>query len=157
RERARNSERSSASQKTSDGQKPSEKLSDKVEVIINKVAGALGLDPSLIKAVVKTESNFNQKAVSSAGAKGLMQLMPKTAKEMGVEDPFNPFENIWGGARYLKKMLDRHGGDLNKALAAYNWGPGNLAKHGSSRMPGETRKYIEVVNRHYARFKKELA
>ncbi|MDR2142573.1 MAG: lytic transglycosylase domain-containing protein [Deltaproteobacteria bacterium] len=128
---------------------------EKINGIINKVAEALGLDPSLIKAVVKTESNFNQKAISRAGAKGLMQLMPTTAKEMGVSDPFNPFENIWGGARYLKKMLDRHGGDLNQALAAYNWGPGNLERHGSSRMPGETRRYIEVVNRNYARFKKE--
>jgi soluble lytic murein transglycosylase-like protein len=123
--------------------------------IIDKVAGALGLDPALVKAVVKTESNFNHKAVSKAGAKGLMQLMPKTAKEMGVEDPFNAFENIWGGARYLKKMLDRHGGNLNKALAAYNWGPGNLDRHGDGSLPGETRRYIEAVNRNYVRFKKE--
>ncbi|MDR1086318.1 MAG: lytic transglycosylase domain-containing protein [Deltaproteobacteria bacterium] len=128
---------------------------DKINSMINKVGEALGIDPSLIRAVVKTESNFNQKAVSRAGAKGLMQLMPKTAQEMGVSDPFNPFENIWGGARYLKKMLDRHGGNLNKALAAYNWGPGNLDRHGSSRMPTETRRYIEVVNRNYSRFKKE--
>ncbi|MDR2422864.1 MAG: lytic transglycosylase domain-containing protein [Deltaproteobacteria bacterium] len=128
---------------------------DKLDAIIKKVGEALGLDPSLIKAVVKTESNFNQKAVSKAGAKGLMQLMPKTAKEMGVDDPFNAFENIWGGARYLKKMLDRQGGNLNNALAAYNWGPGNLDRHGSSRLPGETRRYIEAVNRNYARFKKE--
>ncbi|MDR1577865.1 MAG: lytic transglycosylase domain-containing protein [Deltaproteobacteria bacterium] len=128
---------------------------EKIDAIINNVAEAIGLDPSLIKAVVKTESNFNQKAVSRAGAQGLMQLMPGTAKEMGVEDPFNPLDNVWGGARYLKKMLDRQGGDLNQALAAYNWGPGNLARHGADRLPGETRKYIEAVNRNYARFKKE--
>jgi hypothetical protein len=127
----------------------------KIEAIIQKVAGALGLDPALIKAVVKTESNFNQTAVSKAGAKGLMQLMPKTAKEMGVSDPFNPLENIWGGARYLKSMLDRHNGNLNQALAAYNWGPGNLDRNGSSRLPKETRRYIEMVNRNYARYKKE--
>ncbi|MDR0550181.1 MAG: lytic transglycosylase domain-containing protein [Deltaproteobacteria bacterium] len=126
-----------------------------VEGLIAKVATALGLDSALIKAVVKTESNFNQKAVSKAGAKGLMQLMPATAKEMGVNDPFNPLENIWGGARYLKRMLDRHGGDLNTALAAYNWGPGNVDRHGDSRLPKETRRYIEAVNRNYARFKKE--
>jgi hypothetical protein len=130
-------------------------LIEKIDGIIAKVSGALGLDPNLVKAVVKTESNFDQKAVSKAGAKGLMQLMPTTAKEMGVSDPFNPFENIWGGARYLKRMLDRQGGDLNKALAAYNWGPGNLDRYGGARLPKETRRYIEAVNRNYAQYKKE--
>ncbi|MDR2302072.1 MAG: transglycosylase SLT domain-containing protein [Deltaproteobacteria bacterium] len=127
--------------------------------IIQRVSEALGMDPSLIKAVIKTESNFNRKAVSSAGAKGLMQLMPGTAKEMGVKDPFNPLDNIWGGARYLKRMLDSYGGNLNKALAAYNWGPGNVNRHGtaSKNMPRETRRYIEVVNRNYNRFKKTPA
>jgi hypothetical protein len=128
---------------------------ENIDAIINKVGDALGLDPSLIKAVVKTESNFDEKAVSRAGAKGLMQLMPGTAKEMGVSDPFNPFENIWGGARYLKKMLDRHGGNVNKALAAYNWGPGNFDRSGGVSLPRETRRYIEVVNRNYDRFKRE--
>ncbi|MDR1109863.1 MAG: lytic transglycosylase domain-containing protein [Deltaproteobacteria bacterium] len=124
--------------------------------IIMRVGEALGLDPSLIKAVIKTESNFNDKAVSPAGAKGLMQLMPGTAREMGVKDPFNPLDNIWGGARYLKKMLDSYGGNLNKALAAYNWGPGNFNRHGGGgNMPRETRRYIEVVNRNYNRFKKD--
>jgi soluble lytic murein transglycosylase-like protein len=130
-----------------------------IDAIIKRVSEALGLDPSLIKAVIQTESNFNQKAVSSAGAKGLMQLMPGTAKEMGVKDPFNPLDNIWGGARYLKRMLDNYGGNLNKALAAYNWGPGNVNRHGtaSKNMPRETRRYIEVVNRNYNRFKKSTA
>ncbi|MDR2386785.1 MAG: lytic transglycosylase domain-containing protein [Deltaproteobacteria bacterium] len=130
-----------------------------VNEIIQRVSQALGLDPSLIKAVIQTESNFNRKAVSSAGAKGLMQLMPGTAKEMGVKDPFNPLDNIWGGARYLKRMLDSYGGNLNKALAAYNWGPGNVNRHGtaSKNLPRETRRYIEVVNRNYKRFKKSTA
>ncbi|MDR1164431.1 MAG: lytic transglycosylase domain-containing protein [Deltaproteobacteria bacterium] len=127
----------------------------KFEAIINRAAKALGLDPNLIRAVIKAESNFNPKAVSSAGAKGLMQLMPRTAKEMGVSDPFDPLENVWGGARYLKSMLDRHGGNVNKALAAYNWGPGNLDRHGyGGNMPRETRRYIDVVNRNYQEFKK---
>ncbi len=109
----------------------------------------------LVKMVIKTESNFKHTAVSKAGAKGLMQLMPGTAKELGVEDPFNPIENIWGGARYLKKMLDRHGGNINKALASYNWGPGNFDKYGQGgNMPRETRNYISIVNQHYAKFKK---
>jgi soluble lytic murein transglycosylase-like protein len=128
----------------------------KLDDIIKRVGEALNLDPHLIKAVIKTESNFNHKAVSSAGAKGLMQLMPGTAKEMGVKDPFNPLDNIWGGARYLKQMLDSYGGNLNKALAAYNWGPGNVNRHGagSKNMPRETRRYIEVVNRNYKSFKR---
>jgi soluble lytic murein transglycosylase-like protein len=128
-----------------------------IDTIVNKVGQALGLDPSLIKAVIKTESNFNHKAVSPAGAQGLMQLMPGTAREMGVKDPFSPLDNIWGGARYLKRMLDSHGGNLNRALAAYNWGPGNLQKYGNKRMPRETRRYIEVVNRNYANFKKQTS
>ncbi|MDR2461383.1 MAG: lytic transglycosylase domain-containing protein [Deltaproteobacteria bacterium] len=127
-----------------------------IDSIIKRVGEALDLDPALIKAVVKTESNYNPNAVSHAGAKGLMQLMPRTAKEMGVQDPFDPLQNIWGGAKYLKRMLERQGGNLNKALAAYNWGPGNLARNGyGNNMPQETRRYIEVVNRNYKKYQKQ--
>ncbi|MDR1050050.1 MAG: lytic transglycosylase domain-containing protein [Deltaproteobacteria bacterium] len=134
-------------------------VSGEVEAIIKKVGEALGLDPSLIRAVIKTESNFNSRAVSPAGAKGLMQLMPGTAKDMGVKDPFDVLENIWGGARYLKQQLDNFGGNLDKALAAYNWGPGNFRRHGGGgkNMPRETRRYIEAVNRNYDRFKSQDA
>lgn len=129
---------------------------EKLDRLVNKVALALGMDSSLVKAVIKTESNFNHKAVSPAGAKGLMQLMPGTASDMGVKDPFNPVENIWGGSRYLKKMLDRHDGSLNKALASYNWGPGNFDRYGKNgNMPGETRRYISLVNKYYAQFKQD--
>lgn len=128
---------------------------DAIDKIVGKVSVALGIDPNLVKAVIKTESNFKHTAVSKAGAKGLMQLMPGTARELGVEDPFNPIENIWAGARYLKKMLDRHGGNINKALASYNWGPGNFDRYGrGGNMPKETRNYISIVNQHYAKFKK---
>lgn len=130
---------------------------EKLDQIVDKVSLALDMDASLIKAVIKTESNFNHTAVSKAGAQGLMQLMPGTAKELGVKDPFNPVENIWGGARYLKQMLDRHRGNLDKALASYNWGPGNFDRYGKSRMPRETRNYIARVNQHYAAFKKSDA
>ncbi|MDR1921684.1 MAG: lytic transglycosylase domain-containing protein [Candidatus Adiutrix sp.] len=127
-----------------------------IDKIVDKVSLALGLDANLVKAVIKTESNFDHKAVSRAGAKGLMQLMPGTARELGVGDPFNPVENIWGGARYLKKMLDRHGGNINKALASYNWGPGNFDRFGGGgALPAETRRYIEKVNRHYANFSRD--
>jgi soluble lytic murein transglycosylase-like protein len=131
-----------------------EKLtSEQLDKLVKKVAQALNMDPNLIKAVIKAESNFNPKAVSKAGAKGLMQLMPGTAKELGVKDPFNPVENVWAGARYLKKMLDRHSGNINNALASYNWGPGNFDRHGKQRLPGETRRYITTVNKHYASLK----
>jgi soluble lytic murein transglycosylase-like protein len=86
-----------------------------------------------------------------------MQLMPATARELGVKDPFNPVENIWAGARYLKKMLDRHSGNINNALASYNWGPGNFDRHGGMRLPGETKRYITAVNKHYARLKQNGA
>ena len=128
---------------------------EKLDKLVDKVALALNMDPNLVKAVIKTESNFDHKAVSKVGAKGLMQLMPGTAKDLGVEDPFNPVENVWAGARYLKKMIDRHGGNVNNALASYNWGPGNFDRYGKSgKMPGETRRYISIVNQHYASFKK---
>ena len=126
---------------------------DQLDKLVQKVALALNMDPNLIKAVIKTESNFDPKAVSKAGAKGLMQLMPLTARELGVKDPFNPVENVWAGARYLKKMLDRHRGNVNNALASYNWGPGNFDRHGGLRMPGETKRYITAVNKHYAKLK----
>lgn len=127
--------------------------------LVDRVGQALGLDSALIMAVIKTESNFDHQAVSRVGAKGLMQLMPGTAKDLGVEDPFNPVENVWGGARYLKQMLDRHGGNVDKALASYNWGPGNFARYQKKggRMPNETRNYIVRVNKHYNAFKQESA
>ncbi|MDR1080068.1 MAG: lytic transglycosylase domain-containing protein [Deltaproteobacteria bacterium] len=129
--------------------------SEEINATIRRAAEALGLDPALIRAVVKTESNFNPRAVSGAGAKGLMQLMPDTAKEMGVDNPFDPLENIWGGARYLKRMLDRSGGNLRRALASYNWGPGNVDRHGHGNLPRETRRYIESVTANYKRYRNQ--
>ncbi|MDR2945810.1 MAG: lytic transglycosylase domain-containing protein [Candidatus Adiutrix sp.] len=130
-----------------------------LDKLVGRVAKALSLDPALVMAVIKTESNFDHEAVSRVGAKGLMQLMPGTAKDLGVEDPFNPVENVWGGARYLKQMLDRHNGSVDKALASYNWGPGNFDRYRrkGGQMPTETRNYIARVNQHYSRFKQDLA
>lgn len=112
---------------------------------IREVATEIGLDPDLAIRLTRQESRFNPRAVSSAGAQGLMQLMPDTAKELGVKDPFDPEQNIRGGLTYLKRMLDEQGGDTTRALAAYNWGPGNLAKHGLENAPEETRNYIRVI------------
>jgi soluble lytic murein transglycosylase-like protein len=106
-----------------------------------------GLDPNLVRAVITAESDWDPATVSHAGAQGLMQLMPETASDLAVADPFDPVQNIDGGARYLAMMLERFGGDEAKALAAYNWGPSNVEAGG--RLPAETRTYLQRV----ARFK----
>ena len=119
-----------------------------IDNIILRMADQYGVDPSLIKAVISVESNGNPRAVSRAGAQGLMQLMPKTAAELGVTDPFDPVQNIEAGTRYLSRLLDRYQGNQKLALAAYNWGLGNLEKNPSS-MPKETRNYIVRVEKQY--------
>lgn len=115
--------------------------------LIQDAAQRHGLDPNLVRAVVTAESDFDPNTVSHAGAMGLMQLMPETAADMGVKDPFDPAQNIEGGTRYLAWMLERFGGNESKALAAYNWGPSNVERGG--RPPAETRTYLKRV----ARFK----
>jgi len=112
--------------------------------IVQEAAERYGVDPALIKAVIAVESNGNPRAVSPAGAMGLMQLMPKTAEELGVKDPFDPRENIMAGTRYLKRLLDRYQGNRSLALAAYNWGMGNLEKN-PHLLPRETRNYLVRV------------
>ena len=103
--------------------------------------------PERIKSMIAAESNFDAKAVSSAGAKGPMQLMDSTAKDMGVDDPFDIKQNVRGGTRYYAQMLTKYGGDERKALAAYNWGPANLDKVGGdvSKAPPETQAYVQKV------------
>lgn len=123
-----------------------------LEEIIGKASRQYGVDVALIKAVIKTESNFNPKAVSHAGAQGLMQLMPGTARGLGVTDSFDPGQNIMAGTRFLKDMLKRYHGNLDSALAAYNWGPGNVDRKGTASLPQETREYLVRVKSYYNQY-----
>ena len=131
---------------------PSEKKSKsheryKIEKSIQKAASKYDLSPGLIKGVIRAESNFQVDAVSRAGAQGLMQLMPATAKELGVTKPFDIEQNIEGGAHYLRKMLDSFGGDVKLALAAYNAGPGTVRKFAGNVPYRETIQYVSKVLR----------
>ncbi len=111
------------------------------------------VDPLLVvKAVIKTESNFDPEAVSAKGALGLMQLMPATARELRVANPLDPLENVTGGTRYLRTLLDSYDGNVALSLAAYNAGPGRV-KDAIPNIP-ETRTYVARVLRHYASYRK---
>jgi hypothetical protein len=112
---------------------------------IRTAARKYNLPEKLIASVIRAESNFQADAVSPAGAQGLMQLMPATARELGVDDPFDVRQNIDGGAGYLRQMMDRFGGDVRLALAAYNAGPGTVEKYNGNVPYRETQDYIERV------------
>jgi soluble lytic murein transglycosylase-like protein len=115
---------------------------------ITKVASEFDLEPALIKAVALVESGFNPKAVSPKGARGLMQLMPSTARSYGVRNAHDPYENLRAGANHLRTLLDEFGGDLTLALAAYNAGSGAVRRHGGVPRYRETQDYVRKVQRH---------
>lgn len=120
--------------------------------IVNEAASKYGLDTELLYAVIQQESAGDPTAVSHAGAKGLMQLIDSTASDMGVEDSFDPRENIMGGAKYLREQLDRFG-NVEEALAAYNAGPGAVTRYGGIPPYEETQNYVQKVSGHYERLK----
>jgi hypothetical protein len=124
--------------------------------LIAEAARSHGVPPALVKAVVATESWFNPRAVSPKGAQGLMQLMPATADSLGVSDPFQVAENLEGGVRYLRHLLDRYG-DWTRALAAYNAGPEAVDRYGGIPPYRETRQYVERVLTYYRRYHGDFA
>ncbi len=122
---------------------PSSKV--QVQAMIERVAREQDIDAKIIRAVVEAESDYKVDDVSDKGAKGLMQLMPDTAREMGVSNPFDPYENLTGGTKYLKQMIARYPGRFDLALAAYNAGPGNVDKAKGIPDFAETRKYVDKI------------
>lgn len=142
------------------------KLSDKnstieIERAIESSAKKYGVDADLIRAIIKTESNFNPNVVSSAGAKGLMQLMPENCKEYGVVDPFDIEENIDAGTRHIKEYIDKYDGDIQMGLMAYNGGPTRMKNRGVNsiddiyKMPKETQNYVPKVMKYYNEYKSQ--
>jgi soluble lytic murein transglycosylase-like protein len=125
------------------------------EHIINQAATTHQVDPDLIKAIIMAESRYNPKAVSKRGARGLMQLMPVTAKSLGVEDSFDPEDNINGGVMYFKKLLDRFDGNVEFALAAYNAGSRYVRKYGGVPPFRQTQTYIHRVFKYHREYKQD--
>lgn len=125
----------------------------KYDTEIRTVGKRYDVDPPLIKAIIHAESDFDHRAVSKTGAQGLMQLMPETARELRVYNPFNPQENIDGGTRYFRKMLDIFNGNLILSLAAYNAGPGLVSRTGGVPRITETRRYVNKVLKQYKIYK----
>ncbi|MBI1909686.1 MAG: lytic transglycosylase domain-containing protein [Deltaproteobacteria bacterium] len=126
-----------------------EEEQEEINLAVQEASSKYNLPPELINAVIKQESHFNSRAVSPVGAQGLMQLMPSTAREMGVKNSFDIRQNVDGGSKYLRQMIDRFDGDLPKAIAAYNAGPGAVEKAGGIPPYAETQNYVPSVLKNF--------
>lgn len=132
-------------------------LSSEVQNIIKRASAKTGVNENLLKSVVKQESGGNPAATSRVGAQGLMQLMPGTARQLGVENPYDPEQNVMGGSKHLAYLLKKYKGDQAKALAAYNWGEGNIDRKGMGNLPRETRDYVARITADKERRDRESA
>jgi len=130
---------------------------DQIDSLVSQNAATWQVDPSLVKAIIANESGFNANATSKVGAQGLMQLMPSTAQSVGVRNSYDPAQNVAGGTRYLKGLLDRFNGDVRLAVAAYNAGPGAVEKYGDVPPYAETQNYVQRVLQSHARYAAESA
>jgi soluble lytic murein transglycosylase-like protein len=128
---------------------------DKYDHLISESCGLLGVEFALVKAIIRAESSFDPYAISTKGAEGLMQLMPETSKKLNIANPFDPHENIKGGVKYLKYLLDRFNYDLKLSLAAYNAGETTVAEVKGVPNYRETKSYIAEVLRYYKEYKKK--
>jgi soluble lytic murein transglycosylase-like protein len=126
---------------------------DEIDNAVVMAAARHNVDPNLVRAVIKVESNFNSNAVSRKGAMGLMQLMPQTARSLNVKNPFDPEQNVDAGVRHLKQLLENYGGDVNLTLAAYNAGAGAVARSAGVPHFAETQNYVrKITNLYYGGF-----
>jgi soluble lytic murein transglycosylase-like protein len=130
--------------------------SSRFDGLIKEIAYRYDVKPALVKAVIKAESGFDPNAVSKKGAQGLMQLMPETSYDLAVDDPFHPRDNINGGVKFLKRLMERFDNDLTLTLAAYNAGPEAAAKYEDVPPYEETRHYVKKVLAYYDRYLREI-
>jgi len=128
---------------------------DQIDALVGQNSATWQVDPSLVKAIIANESGFDANATSKVGAQGLMQLMPSTAQSVGVRNSYDPAQNVAGGTRYLKGLLDRFNGDVRLAVAAYNAGPGAVEKYGDVPPYAETQNYVQNVFKSLQAYKQQ--